>query len=177
MSAGNLQLGGGAWASVHSSDGDYVIAATALLLSLARAHVWLVAPKPFLPCLAAALWEDSKYKTNMKFEYLSYASTEPGCCCLMYIQAIAHRAFCSRKPEEVVLDPSDAADHRSVIMKAIPIVGYSNGTSCMKYSESSICLLIALQRVVYTQAPTTQSRITKDYSNCSLCGSRYLELR
>ncbi|KAL0045839.1 hypothetical protein WJX82_006310 [Trebouxia sp. C0006] len=95
MSAGNLQLGGGAWASVHSSD---------------------------------AMWEDSKYRTNMKFEYLSYASTEPGCCCLMYIQAIAHRAFCSRKPEEVVLDPLDAADHRSVIMKAIPIVGYSNGT-------------------------------------------------
>ena len=100
----------------------------------------------------------------MKFEYLSYASTEPGYCCLMYIQAIAHRAFCSRKPEEVVLDSSDAADHRSVMMKAIPIVGYSNGMSCMKYSESSICLLIALQRVVYTQAPTTQSRITKDYS-------------
>ncbi len=68
----------------------------------------------------------------MKFEYLSYASTYPDHCCLMYIQAIAHKAFCLRKPEEVILDPSDAADHRSVILKAIPIVGYSNGTSCMQ---------------------------------------------
>ncbi len=113
----------------------------------------------------------------MKFEYLSHASTAPDYCCLMYIMAITHKAFCLRKPEEVILDPSDAADHRSVIQKPIPVVGYHNGKSCLTHFDLSSCLLIALRRVVYTQAPTMQSRTTKDCSTCSLCGFSYLEKR
>ena len=106
----------------------------------------------------------------MKYEYLSHASTAPDYCCLMYIMALAHKAFCLRKPEDVILDPSDAADYRRVIQKPIPVIGYDNG----KLLELSSCLLIALRRVVYTQAPTVQSRIAKDCSTCSLCGLSYV---
>lgn len=120
---------------------------------------------------------DSKYRTNMKYKDLRHASTAPEYCCLLSITAIAHKAFCLRKPEEMILDPSDAADHRSVIQKSIPVVAYYNGKSCLTHFELSSCLLIALRRVVYTQAPTMQSRTTKDCSLCSLCGLSYPEQR
>ena len=38
----------------------------------------------------------------MKYKDLSHASTAPEYCCLLSITAIAHKAFCLRKPEEVI---------------------------------------------------------------------------
>lgn len=91
---------------------------------------------------------DSKYRTDMEFEYLGHASTAPDFCFLMYVMAINHETFCSHKPEEVILDPSDAADYRSV-EKPIPVIDYHNGKSTLTHFELSSRLWIALRCAVY----------------------------